>query len=225
MKFIPKAINSYELYIFDFDGTIIDSSTLMKDSLKYCYQKAGQEVNPPYQAFFSMMGESLENIFNRLGLPSYWVNDYREFATQNIHRITLFEELKDVLKILRERNKKLALFTGKDRMRTLKLLHKFELEELFDEVITPDELQNPKPHPEGINLLTSRLNVSPDQTLMIGDSLFDMQSASEAGVDKLFVLWGTGKQNEIAECSPTFVLQTPRQLREVISGKGAILNA
>lgn len=218
-------INSYELYIFDFDGTIIDSSLLMKESLDYCYKKAGLEEIPPYQEFFSMMGDSLENIFNRLTIPREWVSVYKEYATNNIQKITLFDDVCDVLHILKERNKKLALFTGKDRKRTLELLDKFGLTELFNEVITPDEIRHPKPHPEGIQLLTTKLNVSTDSTIMIGDSFFDMQSASDAQVDNLFVLWGTGNQTDLAKCSPTFVFQTPRQLREAVMGKRAVFNA
>lgn len=186
MVHIPD--NYYDLYIFDFDGTVISSHHVMREALAQCCRMEGLD-DPPYAEFFSMMGAPLHCILSRLGLGAQ-VDVYQTFSRANMHRVELIPGIRKVLTDLTARGKRLVLFTGKDRRRTLELLDRFALRSTFEFVVAADDVSEGKPHPEGINRILQRTRVSAHRVLMIGDGLYDIECAWRAGVDAALVSWG-----------------------------------
>jgi HAD superfamily hydrolase (TIGR01509 family) len=207
LYFHNQVLNKYTLFIFDFDGTIIDSHKLMKEALLHCYRKSGKLREPPYDLFFSMMGDSLNNIFFELGLCNEMIIEYKTFCVRNVHKVEVFSDVIETLSFLKQCQKQVALFTGKDKERTVYLLNFFGIKNLFDCIVNPEDVKNAKPDPEGIYLLLKKLGVDKKQTIMIGDSYYDIQSAKRANIDSAYVCWGTG-DDSVQKLSPTFTYKT-----------------
>ncbi len=101
----------------------------------------------------------------------------------------LHSGIENVLQVLKERGTKLAVFTGKG-YRTAKItLDEFELSSFFDVVVSGNDVANHKPHPEGIQKVMQEFLLSPNEVLMVGDSMSDVKASRGAGVKIAVVLW------------------------------------
>ena len=87
-------------------------------------------------------------------------------------------------------------------------------------IIGADEVENPKPHPEPIELALHRLGAAPEQTIYVGDSIHDMQSGRGAGVMTGAVLWGPFDRAHLEATAPDHWLEQPADLLAVL-GIGA----
>jgi HAD superfamily hydrolase (TIGR01509 family) len=208
-----------EIFIFDLDGTIVDSKQLMSEALKKCYQLIGQD-DPPYERFFSLMGESLEKIFESLDLPLDLTTYYKEYCSRNKHIISIFPEMSRILTYLVLQKKKIAILTGKDRERTIEILKMYNLLHYFDFIVTSDDVTHSKPHPEGVEMILQRFNAKKSMTILVGDGLFDIQCAKNANINSAFVCWGTGNKEAVRVLAPEFIYNSAQQLASEIYMEG-----
>lgn len=191
--------------IFDLDGVLINSEQLMRRAFETTYHEVIGHGSPPIEAFLEHMGESLPRILDRLGLPHTLCEPYRRFCQQHIDSITLFPGSLPVLKKLAGLRLKLSLLTGKDRVRTLQILRHFNLEPLFDEVVSSDQLRHPKPDPEGVLRILRSLNCLPEEAVMVGDGVHDIVCAQRAGLRAVAVTWGIKPERVQTLCRPDFI--------------------
>ncbi|HJV17604.1 MAG TPA: HAD family hydrolase, partial [Bacillales bacterium] len=99
------------------------------------------------------------------------------------------EEINNLLKRLKNDGYKLGIVTGKAR-RSLDLsLKRLEMTHFFDVIITGDDVESPKPHPEGINKALEQLNVSNNEAIFIGDSDADILAGKQANIHTIGVQW------------------------------------
>jgi 3-amino-5-hydroxybenzoic acid synthesis related protein len=202
--------------IFDFDGVLIDSEPLMRLAFADSYRRVVGDGPPPIEAYLEHMGESFPRIMDRLNLPQALWEPYKEFCRQNVARITLFPGTRELLDWTRAADLKSGLLTGKDRARTLEILEHFGLREFFEVVIASDELEQPKPHPEGVRRMLGELGCGPTQAVMIGDAVNDIVCAQEAGVRAVAVTWGTKPERVQRLCRPDYVAQDWQALRRIL---------
>ncbi|MER2108713.1 MAG: HAD-IA family hydrolase [Solibacillus sp.] len=212
---MAKGIFDYHLYIFDLDGTIIDSSELMLKSLAYATKDIEGYIIDE-KLFFSQMGKKLEEIFDILGIDPSLAALYRQYSAKHQDEIKVFEEVIAFIKGLKSQNKLVTINTGKEYVRTQKILGEMQLEELFDLVVCSDKLVNSKPHPESIYTTLERLAITKEKTVMIGDSYQDILCAQNAEIDSVFVGWGTATESEIVSLNPTFIILEEKDLSELI---------
>ena len=180
----------YKLVIFDFDGVIIDSEPLMRQSLSLVFNKYYKGYSPDFDQFFSFMGESLEIIFNRMGISLKYIEDYKEESNNNIDQIKLFPGTIKLLDVLKNNNVYIALLTGKDLFRTIKILEKLKIYEYFNIIVTSDQIWNPKPHSEGLIKILYEMNISAENTVFVGDSYNDILCAKKSRVKSIGALFG-----------------------------------
>src|SRR5215212_11755172 len=149
--------------IFDLDGVLIDSEPLMRFAFAASYRRVIGAGTPPIEAYLEHMGESFPLIMDQLGLPhSLWA-PYVEICRQQIDRISIFAQTRELLAWATSLGLKLAILTGKDRLRTLQILEHFALADFFDAVVASDQLRRPKPDPEGMRLALQLLDCAPAQ--------------------------------------------------------------
>lgn len=105
-----------------------------------------------------------------------------EFEVKAAKISELLEGAELVLKGVRELGLKVGLLTNNGRLATSIVLEKHGIARYFDVIITRDESKALKPDPTGLHLVLSTLNVSPEETIFVGDSVIDARAAKEAGV-------------------------------------------
>jgi pyrophosphatase PpaX len=96
-------------------------------------------------------------------------------------------------------------------------LELFDLIPYLSTIVTSDDVSQPKPHPESILLALSRLDAKPENTLMVGDSQFDLLAAHGAGVRSAGVAWSLQGEAVLRQFNPAYVLQDMLDLVEIVA--------
>jgi phosphoglycolate phosphatase len=186
--------NRFKLLVFDWDGTIIDSTGLIVHSIQSACRDLGLVV-PTDDAARYVIGLGLQPALSHL-LPGVDQQTYplvsqryRYHYLAGDHEAPLFGGVADLLQQLRLRGHTLAVATGKSRAGLDRSLRHVGLTALFDATRCADETFS-KPHPAMLHELMVDLVVSPQQTLMIGDTTHDLDMAANASVAGLGVGYG-----------------------------------
>lgn len=202
--------------IFDLDGVLIDSEPLMRYAFERAYRLVIGSGTPPIESYLEHMGESFPHIMQHLGLPLTMWEPYKQLCRENIELIEQFPQSRLLLAGLRTLRLKLAVLTGKDRERTLHTLEHFRLLQYFDAVVASDQLQRPKPHPEGILHTLDLLRLAPHEALMIGDAVSDILCAQRAGVRAVAVTWGIKPELVQTRCRPDHIVHDWESLTSLL---------
>lgn len=194
---------SYEIYLFDFDYTLGDSTGGIVASVNYAlgemgFPQAGEgEVR-------RTIGMSLPEIFVALtknkepALAELFFRLFMEKADQVMLESTeLFEDAGRVLNILKGEGTQLGIVTTKYRRRILRILEKFAMAHLIDVIVGGEDVANPKPHPEALHKALKLCGSCGKNAVYIGDSIIDAQAAQRAGLDFIAVTTGTTTKNEL----------------------------
>lgn len=121
-----------------------------------------------------------------------------------------------LLKGLHKRGIKMAVASNKPSILSGKILRNLGIRRYFSAVICGDSVKNPKPHPESIYTLMKRFRVSPRETLMVGDSRFDMEAGQRAGTLLAATTFGFGSRKELARYKPDYWIKRLNTLAKVI---------
>lgn len=137
---------------------------------------------------------------------------------QENYQATLFPNVKDVLKLLKKRGIMLALAiaTSKDRDELNKAIEYNKLSDLFDVTCCGAEHQN-KPDPSMLNYIMDKFNVKPNECVMIGDTITDIQFAANAGIETICVPFGAHSVEKLQTMNPLACIDEWKQLPEVIN--------
>jgi pyrophosphatase PpaX len=178
--------------IFDFDGTLANT-------LPICYY-AFQKVFEVYdhkdlskdeiKAMFGpsetgIIRENLTNINKDKAIELF----YTIYSTNHQQLVKPNNEINKLIEYLKDKGMKLGIVTGKARRSLDISLNALQMDNLFDVIITGDDVTKPKPHPEGIIKALSLLGVKNTEAMFIGDSDADIQAGKQANVYPVGVQW------------------------------------
>lgn len=207
--------------LLDLDGTIVDTNELIIASFINTLESNG--LNPlTREQIIPHMGLTLEQqlrAFSGVDDVTSYVTAYREYSA--IHHdamVAPFPEVNEVLTRLQAAGIKLGVVTTKIRPNTLKVLEMFQLDQFMQVIITQDDVEHTKPHPQPIERAMEVLGSSPERTLMVGDSPADLQSASAAGVMSAAVAWSLKGEEELSKYHPQYILHSMSDLYELVLG-------
>jgi 3-amino-5-hydroxybenzoic acid synthesis related protein len=200
--------------IFDLDGVIIDSEKVQEHAYYSSYQEiVGDDKCPPFSEYMKHTGDSLPNIFQKMGLPVEMVEPYRRISSESIDKIRINYEVIEFIRQMREKNTRCAICTGKERKRTIDILNYFNVINLFDEIVCSDDIDNPKPSAEPTQLAMERIGALRENSLLIGDGYNDILSAKNAGVKSVLTLW-YGDQGVPRKAD--FIAETVSDLKKIV---------
>jgi HAD superfamily hydrolase (TIGR01549 family) len=191
---------NFEAVIFDLDGVLIDSRPQMEFVFRECYREFGPGGEPPIEDFFRRMGMPLPEILRELGLPAAMLEKYRALSRQLYKQIRVVPGAHSTLKQLKSAGVPLGLMTGKDRERTLEILRYFRLRKYFSAIVCGDDPYPGKPQPEGLLALAAQLGASPENSVIVGDSVLDVQCGLSAGAATAAVTWGFESPERMSNC-------------------------
>src|SRR5574343_2057639 len=199
----------YDLVVFDWDGTLYDSTALIVKAIQAACADLGLPV-PERSAAAYVIGLGLHDALAHVAptLPPERVPElghrYRHHYFRQQGELSLFEGTLDLLAALKARNHWLAVATGKSRQGLNEALTHVELKGVFDGTRTADETAS-QPHPLMLQELMAEFGVDPHRTLMIGDTTHDLQLALNAGTHSVAVSYGEHQPD-------TFAASTPRDV-------------
>jgi phosphoglycolate phosphatase len=214
----------FDLIVFDWDGTLFDSTGL----ITRCIQSASRDVGQPPPSDFDaryVIGLGLADALQHAvpGLPPEKREEmrerYRVHYVARQHEIVLFDGALALLHELKKRHHWLAVATGKSRRGLDEALSTTELHGLFDATRTPDETAS-KPNPQMLLELMAEFGVPPERTLMIGDTTHDLQMALNAGVPSVAVSYGAHEPQAFAKFPTRQVVNSVVELQAWLSANG-----
>lgn len=193
----------YELIVFDWDGTLMDSAAMIVDSVQAAARDLGLVPPSEERARHIIglgLGDALRHALPDLPEDHYpeLVERYRHHYLSRDHELTLFAGAAALVRELAENGFRLGVATGKSRKGLDRALGHTGLGALFHGTRCADECHS-KPHPQMIEELMDELAVAPEQTLMIGDTTHDLLMARNAGVDAVAVSYGAHPRAGLAE--------------------------
>jgi phosphoglycolate phosphatase len=196
----------YDLLIFDWDGTLMDSAGV----IVACIQQASADLGwavPSREAASHIIGlglrEAVETLFPDKPETDHplLVERYRYHYLAQDHEIPLFEGAAELVRDLHGRGYTLAVATGKARRGLARAFQHSGLEPFFHSSRTADETFS-KPHPAMILELLDELAIAPERALMIGDTSHDLEMARNAGIDALAAGYGAHPPEKLTEYNP-----------------------
>jgi phosphoglycolate phosphatase len=214
----------YDLVVFDWDGTLLDSTGAIVKAIQAASREIG--VAPPSDEkarYVIGMGlrDALQYAVPDLDESRYddLVNAYRRHYLSGDHELCLFEGVEPLLKSLQAEHRWLAVATGKSRVGLDRALGHSGLGGYFDITRTADETRS-KPDPQMLLEIMDHFAVAPERTLMIGDTTHDLQMALNAGAHGLAITHGAHELESLLRCQPVGVVDSIPDLSDWMKKSG-----
>lgn len=213
--------------VFDVDGTLINTFEHIVQAFEVVLPR--HDVEPDRENIRKVIGMTLIDCYRHL-VPE---GDHEAMAelhhetqqTPEMYElIVMYDGLRETLELMRSGGVQTAVQTNRSRRSVDLIFNHLGMTDLFDCVVTPNEVAKPKPDPEGIVLISSKLGVSPEQTVMVGDTPTDVLTGKNAGCAATFALThGFGTRQELELAKPDYIADSFREFEAQLIDAG-ILN-
>jgi phosphoglycolate phosphatase len=196
--------------IFDLDGTLIDSYQAIYLSFKYAYEDMGL---PPlaYEVVKKVVGRGLNQTFQELlgeeRVPqalSLFRKKYEEVFRNHTH---LLPDAREVLETLHRQEVHMAVATNKFGRFSRAVLEHFGLEKYFAVIVGDGDVAENKPDPEMLYFAMGKMEVGKEDTVFVGDSVIDIQTAKNAGLRVFAVPTGNTAREDLENAKPSMLLE------------------
>jgi len=211
--------------IYDLDGTIVYTAPVGVEA----FLKAMKDLEIPQRhsvdEMITIMEISLDNFLTTV-LKGYedllpkvkltWFNHFYELAFKQ-GKLKLAENIIETLIELRKRGYKLAIGTSNLGAIVELIVNHFNLDLYFDEIVTFDDVENPKPAPDTFLFAAKSLNLKPEQIITVGDLEIDVIASKSAGMRSVLYNPPSHKKDiSKFQVKPDFVIENHSQLLEIL---------
>lgn len=208
--------------LFDFDGTTMDTNHLIIESWQHLFRSVeGKER--PVEEIVKTFGEPLYITMEKV-VPQISVEEgvriYRAYHYDNFRElIEVFPGVLSLLAQLKEKGLQVGLVTSRLWETTAIGLKKYDMEKYFDVIVTHDDTDKHKPDPAPVLLALKKLGAKAEETLMVGDSMFDIFCARNAGTKTVLVSWAmaVSEEEKNGPHGPDYILEKPEDLFEILA--------
>ncbi len=208
-------MKQYKAFIFDLDGTIIDSSDYVLKGFNYALEPHNIQID----------WEDIERIRNRL--PENLFDDYlttdeekentwKRFAHYSKmfgNKVVVFDGLNEIFKLIKTKGLQLAIWTGRDQLSSRDILDSCDILEHFEFVIGSTDVSRNKPDPEGLNILSDQLKVTGKEMIVIGDHHHDIQGGNSIGAFSIHANWNHSNHEIDKRHIPNKMFKTVEELK------------
>jgi len=210
-------MKEYDTYLFDVDGTLIDTAELIFKCFEYsCRKHANITV-------------TREIVFPKIGLPfasqlESYIGNISDTLIEEIYISHMkyqnqifkdflkpFDGIHSLLERLISQNKKIGVVTSRKRESLYRYLEETSLIKFFKCIVTPEDTSLHKPFPEPILEAIKQLDAEAKSTVYIGDSVYDIESGHRAGCDTIFVAWSL-VNSSCCHIAPTYVVNNASEI-------------
>ena len=211
-------LKEYDIYIFDFDGTLSDTIPGVKNSVKYALTFLGIDetddkkldffIGPPLFESFTKIYNVDEKTANML------IAKYRErYSKKACEESTLYPGVEEMLKELKARKKKLAIASSKPLLFVEEIAKALGIFGLFDYIAGETFEHTHSSKKDLINEALEALGAgNKEKALMTGDRFYDIEGANLAGIDSAGAVYGFGNEEELEKAGATYLLYKPSDI-------------
>ncbi len=211
--------------IFDMDGTLLDSLTDLQNTLNYCFRKVGFPERS-YQEVRSFVGNGLRTLIERAALQGTTdkkIDEILEIFKPHymMHCMDFtapYEGIRDMLAKLKEDGYKMAIVSNKAD-EALKHLSQQFFGDYIDVAIGERAGMDKKPAPDLVYLAMEELGATKENTVYVGDSEVDYQTAVNSGLPCISVLWGFRDKELLEEYGSDCFANTPEDVVKILEDK------
>lgn len=212
----------FEYVFFDLDGTITDSGNGIINAALYALEKYNISVNeknelrkfigPPLQDSFST-----DYGFNEEEIDGVIATFREYYSEKGLFENEVYQGMEEVLKELKNRNKKLVIATSKPEVFTIKVLEHFDLLKYFDYIGAASLDDSKIKKGEIIAEAIETLNIDDlEKVVMVGDRKHDIKGANVNGIASIGCMWGYGNIEEFQKHEATYIANEVLDLLEII---------
>lgn len=204
--------------LFDFDGTLINTNELIYKSYSYAYKKVlGRDITKgEFLKFYGRpLKEALIDEFGKTG--ETLLKEFQVFNLENHDQfVKSFAGAAEGVRFFKQKGFLIGVVTSK-RINTLLMGIKFlGLENTFDVLVTPEDTDKYKPNPEPVLKGCELLKVFPEETVYVGDSVFDLMAGRAAGTKICAVKYSLTPKEELLKFEPDYYTDSILSLAEEI---------
>ena len=209
----------YATYLFDLDGTLIDSIELIMESFRHTMRMHLGAV-PADDGWRAGFGTPLRGQLAEFsGDPetvSAMVATYRAYTSEHHNRLLRsYPGVDTALAALRAGGGRLGVVTSKSHALARKGLERCGLSDYFTVLVGVDDVSEPKPHPAPVRAALAQLSAAPEQAVFVGDSPHDLRAGRAAGVQTAAALWGPFGREALAAEAPDHWLVEPSSIADL----------
>ncbi|MFB7138070.1 pyrophosphatase PpaX [Gottfriedia sp. NPDC056225] len=204
--------------LFDLDGTLINTNELIIASFLHTLNKFYPDQYKR-EHVIPFMGPTLTESFSTVdeGRVDELISEYRRFNMEmHDEFVEEYETVYETIETLHRLGYKIGIVTTKARNVVEMGLSLGRLKQFFDVVVTIDDVQNAKPHPEPIQLALKKLNSIPEESLMVGDNYHDIEGGKNAGTKTAGVAWSLKGKEFLATYKPDFMLEKMSDILSIL---------
>ena len=212
----------YKLAVFDMDGTILDTLEDLKDSTNFALEKCGYPTRS-YDEVRRFVGNGIRKLIERAvpeGLTTEQIDRVHEVFTEHykVHcadKTKAYDGIKPLLEKLRASGVKTAVVSNKADYGVQELCKEY-FDGLFDYAVGEREGIRRKPAPDAVNEALRVLGMDKSEAVYIGDSDVDFETAKNAELPCISVLWGFRDEEFLREKGATLFVHDPAEIYDII---------
>ncbi|HZL82710.1 MAG TPA: HAD-IA family hydrolase [Candidatus Deferrimicrobium sp.] len=204
----------FDLYLFDLDGTLVDTRRDIAQAVNHVLQLHARPV-ADLTTVVSWVGDGLDDMMMRAfqtderAFVGELVDEFRSYYMDHCTDFSyVYEGCAETLTSLQERGTHLSVLTNKPQDLSLEILRHLGILQFFDRVVGPSDANLRKPNPSNLVSLVRDIGTSKERTLMVGDSRNDILVARNAGVASCGCTFGYIGRDALLELKPTFLIET-----------------
>lgn len=208
----------YKYILFDLDGTLIDTNRLILDSFKHTC-KTHLDMDAQDEELLKHFGEPLITTLKRYSeeKSEEMFRTYIEYNEKHHDsRVSLCRNIKAGLEKLTAAGCVLAVVTSKRANIAVRGLELLDIKKYFKVIVTMEDTIKHKPEPEPVLKALELLGAAPGEALMVGDSIFDIKCAQNAGVKAVLVKWSAAHGHQEDDAEADYVINEVDELVDIV---------
>ena len=207
-------------FIFDIDGTLVDSNDLHVQSWDRAFRHFGKSF--PIEALRDQIGKGSDQYLPEFLTPdeiARFGDDLDKFRSEIFRRDYLakvkpFPKVRDLFERIREDHKRIVLASSGKQKDTDYYIDLLKIDKFIDGCVSGDETERSKPAPDIFTVSVDRFKLPHDETIVIGDTRFDVEAANRAGLKTIAVTCGGTDPNLLRATGAVAVFKDPADLLE-----------
>ena len=204
--------------IFDRDGTIYDSLDVILRAFAFGVEPF-VSLPPSREQWIAAFGPAEPEVLGKFISSQHKqaaFNRFFQYYRDHFSEIHFYPGIRELLFQLKAEGVKLMLFTGGGRVSTHFCLEQTGILHLFDALICGEDVERPKPNPEGLLRLIREQRLALDSSAVIGDSAADVEAGSGAGLKTFWLKWSENAQSREPKVIPDYVCNSVEELKRIL---------